>query len=82
MVKATIPPEVNAPIQALHTGPGGLGRPFFETLVPYGVHLAISIFDNRKEEFMKNDLQGRIEELESVARRSAFYHKESTRSDV
>ena len=69
MVKATVPPEIENPISYLFAGPGGLGKPLFETLVPYGVHLAISIYDDRKDQLVRNQLGSRADELDALATR-------------
>lgn len=66
MVKSTIPPEIIKPIDYLHDGSGGLGKPLFETLVPYGVHLAISVYDDRKDEFVRSELSSRLADFESL----------------
>jgi hypothetical protein len=71
MVKATIPAEVSNPIVYLHSNAGGLGRPFFESLVPYSVRLAISIYDNRKDEFAR-ELESSANDLLQVAARCVW----------
>lgn len=69
MVKATMPPEIGSPIEHLHTGAGGLGVPLFSTLVPYGVHLAISIYDDRKDQLVRHKLAERCDGLDAMAAR-------------
>ena len=44
-------------------------RPLFERLVPYAVHLAISIYDDRKDSFVKEEIASRKEELDHVSAR-------------
>lgn len=71
MVKASIPQEVEFPIQRLHQGTGGLGmRPLFERLVPYAVHLAISLYDDRKESYVKEQIIAKKDDLDQVSTRS------------
>jgi programmed cell death 6-interacting protein len=68
LVKPTLPPDVEYPIPKLHTGRDGLGmRPLFERLLPYAVHLAISIYEDRKENFIKEEVAARREELDLAA---------------
>lgn len=68
LVKPTVPPEVEYPIPRLHTGRDGLGmRPLFERLLPYAVHLAISIYEDRKDTFIKDEVAARREELDQTA---------------
>jgi programmed cell death 6-interacting protein len=69
MVKPIIPPEVQDPIVYLHDRQGGLGRPLLDALIPYGVHLAVSVYDDRKDALIRNDLAGRAEELDSLLSR-------------
>ncbi len=67
MVKPTTIPELVSPIGYLHTGAGGLGRPLFDQLVPIEVHLAVSVYDDRKAELLREQLVGRRDELDAVA---------------
>jgi programmed cell death 6-interacting protein len=67
MVKPTLPPAVSGPLDALHDGTGGLGRPFFQTLVPYAVHQAISVYTDRVESLIRAEVASRVEELDAVA---------------
>lgn len=69
MAKTVLPPEVASPIEHLHDAPNGLGRPLFQTLVPYGVHLAISIYDDRKDQLIRNQLADKADELDASAAR-------------
>ncbi|WVW85259.1 pH-response regulator protein palA/RIM20 [Kwoniella bestiolae CBS 10118] len=65
MVKVSIPTEVSEPIAWLMGG--GAGMPaLFSALVPYGVHLALSIYDDRKDTLVR-ELDGKREELDGVA---------------
>ncbi|WWD19366.1 pH-response regulator protein palA/RIM20 [Kwoniella shandongensis] len=65
MVKVSIPTEVLEPIAWLMGGGAGVG-PLFSALVPYGVHLALSIYDDRKDTVVR-ELDGKREELDGVA---------------
>lgn len=67
MVKPTTIPELVSPISYLHTGAGGLGRPLFDQLVPIEVHLAVSVYDDRKAELLREQIVGRKDELDAVA---------------
>ncbi|WWC90377.1 pH-response regulator protein palA/RIM20 [Kwoniella dendrophila CBS 6074] len=65
MVKVAIPSEISDPIAWLMSG--GAGMPaLFSALVPYGVHLALSIYDDRKDTLVR-ELDGKREELDGVA---------------
>ncbi|CAD6580577.1 MAG: pH-response regulator protein palA/rim20 [Tremellales sp. Tagirdzhanova-0007] len=65
MVKLAAPTEVAEPVAWLMRGAAGMG-PLFSALVPYGVHLALSIYDDRKDTVVR-DLDGKREELDGVA---------------
>ncbi|OCF35794.1 pH-response regulator protein palA/RIM20 [Kwoniella heveanensis BCC8398] len=65
MVKVSIPTEVSEPVAWLMGGGAGVG-PLFSALVPYGVHLALSIYDDRKDTLVR-ELDGKREELDGVA---------------
>lgn len=67
MVRLTPPPEVISPLSYLHNSPGGLGRPLFEALIPYEVHLAAKVYEDRKERLLLEDLVERKNELDSQA---------------
>lgn len=68
MVKAVTPVEVSDPIPLLRESPTpALGNPLFAELVPYGVHLAISIYDDRKDSFVRDTIASRRDELDAIA---------------
>ncbi|SPO29573.1 related to RIM20 - protein involved in proteolytic activation of Rim101p [Ustilago trichophora] len=68
MVKPVTPVEVNQPIVHLRDSPQpAYGRPLFAELVPYSVHLAISIYDDRKDSFVRDTIGGRRDELDVLA---------------
>ncbi|WOO78376.1 pH-response regulator protein palA/RIM20 [Vanrija pseudolonga] len=65
MVKIQTPPEIAEPISWL-MGPNSGMVPLFSALVPYGVHLALSIYDDRKDTLIR-DLDSKREELDGLA---------------
>ncbi|KAI9687650.1 MAG: pH-response regulator protein palA/rim20 [Bogoriella megaspora] len=65
MVATKIPLEVSEPISMLGEN-GELGRPLFSKLVPYSVHVAASIYADRKDRVVNNTI---IEELENLTSR-------------
>ncbi|EJT53233.1 hypothetical protein A1Q1_07157 [Trichosporon asahii var. asahii CBS 2479] len=65
MVKLQTPTEVAEPIAWLMSGGSG-SAPLFSGLVPYGVHLALSIYDDRKDTLIR-DMDGKREELDGIA---------------
>lgn len=68
MVEAKVPPEVSNPILYLRDAPPpAYGKPLFRELVPYGVHVAISIFEERKDLFVREEIEMKREELDSLA---------------
>ncbi|UZJ52778.1 hypothetical protein CBS101457_002098 [Exobasidium rhododendri] len=68
MVDAKVPIEVSNPIPYLRDTPApAYGKPLFRELVPYGVHVAISIFEERKESFIREELEMKREELDNLA---------------
>lgn len=70
MVNASTPSEIANPIPRLSLGRDGLGmKPLFERTMPYAVHLAISVYESRKENLLKDDLQRHREDLDHAATR-------------
>lgn len=69
LAKAAVPTEIVSPIDCLHEGAGGFGKPLFGTLVPFSVQLAMSIYDSRKEDFMQNDMVDRCDQLDAECSR-------------
>ncbi|MCO5573493.1 hypothetical protein L7F22_027264 [Adiantum nelumboides] len=68
MVEAKIPIEISQPIQFLRDSPSpAFGKPLFQELVPYGVHLAISVFDERKDSLVREEIELKRQELDSLA---------------
>jgi programmed cell death 6-interacting protein len=66
MVSAKVPPEVSDPLSHLSENGGALGRPLFTKLVPYAVHLAASLYEDRKNRLVNT---GIIDELENLTAR-------------
>ncbi|SPO38871.1 related to RIM20 - protein involved in proteolytic activation of Rim101p [Pseudozyma flocculosa] len=68
MVKPVLPNEVANAISLLRDSPApALGKPLFAELVPYGVHLAISIYDDRRDSLVREQIAERRDELDSIA---------------
>lgn len=68
MVEAKIPSEIANPIPLLRDAPQpAFGKPLFQELVPYGVHVAVSIFDERKDAFIREEIELKREELDGLA---------------
>ncbi|KAF2720763.1 BRO1-domain-containing protein [Polychaeton citri CBS 116435] len=65
MVAARVPKEV-AQSQELLGDKGELGRPLFAKLVPYSVHVAASIYADRRDRLVNNTI---IAELETLTQR-------------
>jgi programmed cell death 6-interacting protein len=62
MVSSKVPPQVSDPMSAL-SDTGELGRPLFTKLVPYAVHVAASIYEDRRDRLVNNTI---IDELEAM----------------
>ncbi|KAI5480664.1 hypothetical protein MNV49_007591 [Pseudohyphozyma bogoriensis] len=69
MVKPTPPPEVATPLAFLQPGAGGLGKPYFDALVPKEVAMARKVWEDRKTEFVK-ELAERKDALDAKANKS------------
>ncbi|KDN53419.1 BRO1-domain-containing protein [Tilletiaria anomala UBC 951] len=68
MVKSVLPKEVEDPFTFLRISPSpAYGVPLFQALVPYGVHVAISIYEDRKETLIREELTSRQIDLDAVA---------------
>ena len=61
MASASVPPEVADPLGSLTDV--GLGRPLFTKLVPYAVHLAGAIYEDRRNRMVNAQVVGALEEL-------------------
>ena len=62
MVKSIVPPEITKATELL-TETGAYGRPLFAKLVPYAVHLATSIYAEKRDRLVNDTI---ITELESL----------------
>jgi programmed cell death 6-interacting protein len=77
MVKAVAPVEISDPVSLMlnnENGGGGLphpviGLPLFQKLVPFAVHQAASVYVDRKERVIKEDIISKLEELTGVYHR-------------
>ncbi|KAL8798209.1 MAG: hypothetical protein Q9182_006854 [Xanthomendoza sp. 2 TL-2023] len=65
MATARIPPEVSDPYSSLGDN-GAFGQPLFARLVPYAVHVAVSIYDERKDRLVSSTI---IDELEGLTQK-------------
>lgn len=75
MVQAKLPVEIARPIDCLRASEGtgdrnlpALGRPLFGALVPYGAHLAVSIYEDRKESWWRDNIESKRQELEAICK--------------
>ncbi|KAI9489347.1 ALIX V-shaped domain binding to HIV-domain-containing protein [Zychaea mexicana] len=76
MVKPVAPPEISDPVALMLSNERRadapphpvIGLPLFQKLVPFAVHQAASVYVDRKERVIKEDIIARLEEL------SAVYH--------
>ncbi|KAJ9095781.1 hypothetical protein QFC20_006576 [Naganishia adeliensis] len=64
MVKPVVPPPVENSLNWLMSEGGGA---LFSGLVPYGVHLALSIYDDKKDTLVRTELHAKREELDALA---------------
>lgn len=69
MATARVPPEVSNPSSTLSEG-GISGQPLFARLVPYAVHIAASIYEERKNRLVNNNI---IDELEGLTNKLREY---------
>ena len=68
MVKSVLPKEIEDPFPYLRNSPDpAFGPPLFQALVPYGVHVAISVYEDRKETLIRDELSSRQMELDALA---------------
>ena len=65
MVSAKVPPEVSDS-QGMLGERGELGQPLFTKLVPYSVHVAVSIYADRRDRLVNNNI---ISELEALTQK-------------
>lgn len=63
-----LPPEVNDPISLMNEK-SILGVPLFVKLVPFAIHQAISVYSDRKERLIKDEILSKLEELTNICSR-------------
>ncbi|KAI7861408.1 BRO1-like domain-containing protein [Spinellus fusiger] len=75
MVKALAPTEVVDPVSLMMSNTNHrmdgmphpvIGLPLFQKLVPFAVHQAASVYADRKERLLKEDILEKLEELQEV----------------
>ncbi|KAF9114815.1 pH-response regulator protein palA/rim20 [Mortierella sp. AM989] len=66
MSKATVIPEIANPVPLMNEHNMLLGVPLFSRLVPFAVHQAASVYTERKERIVKEDIGGKFDELTGV----------------
>ena len=66
MVSAKVPKEVSHSQEMLGKHGGELGKPLFSKLVPYSVHVAASIYADRRDRLVNNTI---VAEYESMTQR-------------
>lgn len=66
MAKATCPIPVSAPLQCLHAGPGGHGRPLFRMLIPYAAYRAIALYGDAAREHVHRMIVGKTQSLNAA----------------
>lgn len=76
MVKAVAPPEISDPVALMLNNERAdllphpiIGLPLFQKLVPFAVHQAASVYVDRKERLIKEDIISKLEELTGVYHR-------------
>lgn len=67
MATARVPQEVSDPASTLGDE-GMFGQPLFARLVPYAVHIAASIYEERKNRLVNNSIIDELEKLSSELR--------------
>ncbi|GJJ71973.1 programmed cell death 6-interacting protein [Entomortierella parvispora] len=66
MSKATVIPEISNPVPLMNEHNMLLGVPLFSRLVPFAVHQAASVYTERKERIVKEDIGGKFDELTGI----------------
>ena len=62
MVAAKAPPQVTDAISMLGDD-GPLGQPLLSKLVPYAVHVAASIYSDRRDRLVNENIIGKLESM-------------------
>ncbi|CAB4419941.1 unnamed protein product [Rhizophagus irregularis] len=65
MANPNIPPEVKDPISLMNER-SMLGVPLFVKLVPYAVHQALSVYSDRKEKLVRDEILSKLHELINI----------------
>ncbi|KAF9181542.1 pH-response regulator protein palA/rim20 [Haplosporangium sp. Z 767] len=66
MSKPTVIPEIANPVPLMNEHNMLLGVPLFSRLVPFAVHQAASVYTERKERIVKEDIGGKFDELTGI----------------
>ncbi|KAI8147501.1 ALIX V-shaped domain binding to HIV-domain-containing protein [Fennellomyces sp. T-0311] len=69
MVRPLVPPEIVDPTHWKRKPNEEIQRPLFESLVPFAVHQAASVYADKKEYVVKTEIAGRCAELEDEMNR-------------
>lgn len=69
MSQATIVAEISNPVPLMNEHNMLLGVPLFSRLVPFAVHQAASVYTERKERIVKEDIGGKFDELTGICYR-------------
>lgn len=72
MVDSKAPSQVTDAISMLGEN-GPLGQPLFSKLVPYAVHIAASIYSDRRDRLVNESLIGELESMTDKLREYVFY---------
>lgn len=71
MVKAVLPLTIQKPLDFLIDEPisGGpaLGRPLLEAIVPYRVHRAIEVYEDRRDQHLKESIELAVQQADDQA---------------
>ena len=68
MAVSETPAEVKDPISLMSEN-SILGLPLFARLVPFAVHQAESVYSERKQNYVKDEIIARFEELDEICKR-------------
>ncbi|KAF8984474.1 pH-response regulator protein palA/rim20 [Entomortierella lignicola] len=66
MCKATVAQEISNPVPLMNEHNMLLGVPLFSRLVPFAVHQAASVYTERKERILNEDIRAKFDELTGV----------------
>jgi len=68
MAVSETPAEVKDPISLMGEN-SILGLPLFARLVPFAVHQAESVYSERKQNYVKEEIIAKFEELDEICKR-------------